>query len=82
MSEEQPDQSSILQKLFDKTVEQGNQPRFRPGDRVWFMSDNVAFEAEVNSLNQTKTTIEYHMGRGWIDSYKVFATKEELIKSL
>ena len=68
--------------LNEVAEQQDDRPRFKPGDKVWFMSDNKPFQAEVNTIEQTRSATTYHMGRGWIDSHNVFATKQELIESL
>lgn len=67
--------------------------KFNPGDFVWIMRDNRPVrvqieEVEVGAIRSHKYKTKYTMVTGtwttdkWMYEDEVFATKEELIKSL
>ena len=60
-------------------------PRFKPGDDVWVIYDNKVQELLVKGIVWNSLRIAYHLGEwGKVNRFdhEVFATREELIKSL
>lgn len=66
--------------------------KYATEDKVWIMKNNLASEGEIMSarinVTSTETTIEYYIYDGdeelgvYIKEAEVFASKDDLIKSL